>query len=49
MPAPERPQEDPDQRASPSLARRLAWFVFLWLAGIATVGAVAGILRLWIG
>ena len=30
------------------LWRRLAWFVGLWLAGVATVGAVAWVLRLWI-
>ncbi|WP_257169556.1 DUF2474 family protein [Bradyrhizobium sp. SRS-191] len=29
------------------LARRLAWFVALWLAGVATVGTVAFLLRLW--
>ncbi|MGJ5202546.1 DUF2474 family protein [Bradyrhizobium sp. HKCCYLR20261] len=29
------------------LAKRLAWFVALWLAGVATVGAVAFLLRLW--
>jgi hypothetical protein len=26
--------------------RRLAWFAGLWLAGVATVGAVAWLLRL---
>ncbi|HEY0447457.1 MAG TPA: DUF2474 family protein [Allosphingosinicella sp.] len=30
------------------MARRLAWFVGLWAAGVATVGAVAFLLRLWI-
>lgn len=29
--------------------RRLLWFVGLWAAGVATVAAVGGILRLWIG
>ena len=29
-------------------ARQLAWFVGLWAAGVATVGAVAWLLRLWI-
>ena len=29
-------------------ARRLAWFVLLWLAGVGAVGAVAVVLRLWI-
>jgi hypothetical protein len=31
------------------LARRLLWFVGLWAAGVATVGAVAWLLKLWIG
>jgi hypothetical protein len=26
--------------------RRFFWFVALWLAGVATVGAVAGLLKL---
>jgi hypothetical protein len=30
------------------LWRRLAWFVGLWAAGVATVGAVAYLLRWWI-
>ena len=30
------------------LGRRLAWFVGLWAAGVAAVGAVAYLLRLWI-
>jgi hypothetical protein len=30
------------------VARRLAWFVGLWAAGVASVGAVAYVLRLWI-
>ena len=30
------------------LARRLLWFVGLWLAGLATVSAVAYLIRLWI-
>jgi hypothetical protein len=30
------------------MARRLAWFVGLWAAGVATVSAVAFLLRLWI-
>lgn len=28
--------------------RRLAWFVGLWLAGVATVGVVALMLRTWL-
>jgi hypothetical protein len=31
------------------LIRRLAWFAGLWAAGVLTVGAVAYLLRLWIG
>jgi hypothetical protein len=30
------------------IARRLAWFVGLWAAGVATVAAVAWVLRWWI-
>jgi hypothetical protein len=30
------------------VARRLAWFIGLWAAGVASVGAVAYVLRLWI-
>jgi len=29
-------------------ARRLAWFVGLWAAGVISVAALAGILRLWL-
>ncbi|WP_284421505.1 MULTISPECIES: DUF2474 family protein [unclassified Bradyrhizobium] len=29
------------------LAKRLAWFAGLWLAGVATVATVAFLLRLW--
>ena len=28
--------------------RRLLWFVGLWAAGVATVGAVAYVIRLWL-
>ncbi|UFZ02862.1 DUF2474 family protein [Bradyrhizobium ontarionense] len=31
----------------PPLAKRLAWFAALWLAGVATVGTIAFLLRLW--
>ncbi|MCL3883190.1 DUF2474 family protein [Marivita sp. GX14005] len=45
-PIPNRPA---DRRPAPgSLLRRLGWFVLLWLGGVAAVGAVAYILRLWI-
>ncbi|HEY0084394.1 MAG TPA: DUF2474 family protein [Allosphingosinicella sp.] len=30
------------------MARRLAWFVGLWAAGVATVGAVAYGIRFWL-
>ena len=30
------------------MARRLAWFVGLWAAGVATVGTVAYALRWWL-
>lgn len=37
------------QNATPGpLWKRLLWFVALWVAGVAVVGAVAYILRLWI-
>jgi hypothetical protein len=29
--------------------RRWLWFIGLWAAGVATVGAISVILRLWIG
>lgn len=31
------------------LWKRLAWFVALWAAGLAAVGTLAWLLRLWIG
>jgi hypothetical protein len=31
------------------MARRLAWFVGLWAAGVLTVGAVAYFIRFWLG
>jgi hypothetical protein len=31
------------------LARRLAWFIGLWVSGVASLGAVAWLLRRWIG
>ena len=30
------------------MARQLAWFVGLWAASVAALGAVAWLLRLWI-
>jgi hypothetical protein len=35
--------------AEPRLAKRLLWFAGLWVAGVAAVGAVAWLLKLWIG
>jgi hypothetical protein len=36
-------------KAEPRLAKRLLWFAGLWVAGVAAVGAVAWLLKLWIG
>jgi hypothetical protein len=36
----------PTPRPAP-LAKRLAWFAALWLAGVVTVATVAVVLRLW--
>lgn len=33
----------------PPGARRLVWFLLLWLAGVAAVGAVAMTIRYWLG
>ena len=33
----------------PRLARRLAWFVGLWLAGVASLALVGWIIRTWLG
>jgi hypothetical protein len=30
------------------LARRLLWFVALWVAGVAAVGAVSLVIRMWL-
>jgi hypothetical protein len=30
------------------MARRLAWFVGLWAAGVVSVGVLAGLLRWWL-
>jgi len=37
----------PEQKPA-TLARRLLWFVALWLGGVGTVAIVAYGLRLWI-
>jgi hypothetical protein len=31
------------------MARRLAWFVGLWAAGVGSVGALAYLIRFWLG
>ncbi|MCH8686780.1 DUF2474 family protein [Pedomonas mirosovicensis] len=38
----------PPPNPPPPLWRRLLWFVGLWAASVAVVGAVAYILRLWL-
>ena len=38
----------PSRGAPPSLARRLLWFVALWLAGVGSLSLVAFGLRLWL-
>ena len=30
------------------MPRRLAWFIGLWIAGVASVGAISLILRAWL-
>ena len=35
--------------AGPRLAQRLLWFIGLWTAGVISIGAVAWLLRTWIG
>ena len=42
------PTIERSQAAEPPLWKRLAWFVGLWAAGVATVAGVAFLLRLWI-
>jgi len=32
----------------PPLHRRIAWFVSLWIAGVAALAVVAGLLRMWL-
>ena len=31
-----------------AIIRRLGWFVGLWAAGVLSVAAIAGLLRLWL-
>jgi len=35
-------------RPEPPLARRLGWFVLLWLGGVAGVAVVSAVLRYWL-
>jgi len=42
------PHRADDKKALQPLWKRLAWFVGLWAAGVAAVGAVAFILRWWL-
>ena len=37
-----------DPPPEPPLHRRLAWFVSLWVGGVAAVALVAGLLRMWL-
>lgn len=39
----------PDDADERPLGRRLLWMAALWLAGVAAVGALAAILKLWLG
>lgn len=45
------PTERPRRAGSggPSRSKRLAWFVGLWAASIAALGAVASVIKFWIG
>lgn len=38
----------PREAATPSIAKRLAWFVGLWTAGVLAVGSVAYLIRWWL-
>ncbi len=44
----DQPTDGPADQASPSLARRLAWFIGLWVASVLSIGTVAYLIRLWI-
>jgi len=35
-------------RHEPPLAQRLAWFVLLWVGGVASVAVVSLVLRYWL-
>ena len=47
-PGDEHPHGGMNMEPAGTLWRRLAWFVALWAAGVATVGTVAYLLRWWI-
>ncbi|HEY6543640.1 MAG TPA: hypothetical protein VIZ64_01955 [Dokdonella sp.] len=38
----------PDEADRRPLATRLAWLAVLWLAGVASVGALAWLIRIWL-
>lgn len=38
----------PERPPEPPLHRRLAWFVSLWIGGVAAVALVGALLRLWL-
>jgi cell division septal protein FtsQ len=38
----------PEKQRPRPLARRLMWFIVLWLAGVGTVAVVSWGLRLWL-
>jgi hypothetical protein len=42
------PHVDPPGSEEGSRWRRLAWFVGLWAGGVASVGLVGGVIRLWL-
>ena len=44
------PRAEPDgrPRRQPGWPMRIVWFVGLWLASIAALGAVASIIRFWL-
>ncbi|MFC3645241.1 DUF2474 domain-containing protein [Aquibium oceanicum] len=43
-----RPAGEPPRGPQWSLARKLAWFAGLWLAGVGAVGLVALVIRTWL-
>ena len=45
----ERRSNQPEHEAPPSLTRRLVWFIALWIASVAFLGAVGYGIKLWLG